>query len=328
MKATRRPRLYEVLALGNALLVALLAGLRYGLDVPASLLGHLLTLSIAAGLVAAGAGARALLLAARQGGKRARLYLKRMARPAALGDALRFVLAMTLVSYGYSWLKVFVPRLHPVLFDPLYAAADEFLHLGVNPNRFLIELFPSVAFWRFLDLYYAQFLVTVGIGFAWYGAVLSRRERARFAAGFALLWIAGAWAYVATPTLGPCYVFPGDYAAVRPEMPLQTRTQQLLLAQYHAVTSGSREGQPVGLNAAFGIGAMPSLHVAGQAFIAFFARRRNPRFAFLFALLALLTFVGSLVSGWHYAVDGYAGVILGWAAFRLGERLGGESARA
>ncbi len=327
MTATRGPRLYEVLALGNALLVALLAG-RFGLDVIASLLGHLLTLSIAAGLVVAGAGVRALLLAVREGSGRARLYLKRMTRPAALGDAVRFVLAMTLVSYGYSWLKVFVPRLHPVLFDPLCAAADEFLHLGVNPNRFLIELFPSAGFWRFLDVYYSWFLLTVGIGFAWFGSVLSRRERARFAAGFALLWIAGAWAYVATPTLGPCYAFPGDYAAVRPEMPLQTRTQQLLLVQYHAVTSGGREGQAVGLNAAFGVGALPSLHVAGQAFIAFFARRRTPRFAHLFALLTLLTFVGSLVSGWHYAVDGYTGLLLGWAAFRLGERLGGESARA
>jgi TRAP-type C4-dicarboxylate transport system permease small subunit len=284
--------------------------------------------AIAAGLVAAGAGVRALLLVRRGDTGRARLYLRRMARPAALADAARFVVAMTLVSYGYSWLKVFVPRLHPVFFDPLLAAADEAVHFGVNPNRFLIELFPSPGFWHVVDLYYAQFLLTIGVAFAWFGAALSFRERARFAAGFAVLWIAGGWAYVAMPSLGPCYAFPADYAAVRPEMPLQTQTQRLLLAQYHAVTQGAKEGQPIGLNAAFGIGAMPSLHIAGQAFVAFFARRRNPRFSLFFGLLTALTFFGSLVTGWHYAVDGYAGVLLGWAAWKLGERLGGESVHA
>jgi hypothetical protein len=324
----RRPRLHEALALGNALLVLALVGLHFGLDVLASLASQLPMLGIAAGLVAVGVGLRALLLATREGVSRGRLYLRRMVRPAALFDVAFFVVAMVLVSYGYSWLKVFVPRLHPVLFDPLLAEADEVLHFGVNPNRFLIELFPSPGFWHFLDLYYAQFLLTIGIAFAWFGSALSFRERARFGAGFALLWIAGAWAYVATPSLGPCYAFPADYAAVRPEMPRQTETQKLLLGQYHAVTQGAQEGRPIGLNAAFGIGAIPSLHIAGQAFVAFFARRRNPRLAFIFALLTVLTFAGSLVTGWHYAVDGYAGVLLGWAAWWLGERLGGESAHA
>ena len=324
----RRPRLYEALALGNAILVAALLGFRFGVNVGASLAAQLPMLAIAAGLVAAGVAVRTLSLARTGGAARARLYLRRMARPAALADAAGFVVAMTLVSYGYSWLKVFVPRLHPVLFDLLLAVADEVVHFGVNPNRFLIELFPSSGFWRVVDLYYAQFLLTIAVAFAWLGAALSFRERARFAAGFALLWIVGGWAYVGTPSLGPCYVFPADYAAVRPEMPLQTQTQKLLLAQYHAVTEGSKEGGTIGLNAAFGIGAMPSLHVAGQAFVAFFARRRNPRFSFFFGLLTAFTFLGSLITGWHYAVDGYAGVLLGWAAWKLGERLGGESAHA
>jgi hypothetical protein len=105
-------------------------------------------------------------------------------------------------------------------------------------------------------------------------------------------------------------------------MPLQAETQRLLLVQYDAVTKGSAALGTIGLNAAFGIGAMPSLHVAGQAFVAFFARRRSPRLAFLFGLLTALTFAGSLISGWHYAVDGYAGILLALAAWRLGERMG------
>ncbi|HQR46198.1 MAG TPA: phosphatase PAP2 family protein, partial [Thermoanaerobaculia bacterium] len=284
--------------------------------------GQLSMLAVAAGLVAAGAGCRALGLALSGGADRARLYLSRMTRPAALAGVARFLVAITLVSWSYSWLKVFVPRLNGWVTDPLLATLDLRIHFGISPNRFLIELFPSAGFWRFLDLYYAQFLLTMGVAFAWFGSALSRRDRGRFAAGFALLWIAGAWIYVAVPSLGPCYVFPDEYAAVRPAMPLQTQTQRLLLVQYDAVTKGSEALRKTGINSAFGIGAMPSLHVAGQAFVAFFARRRSPRLGFLFGLFAVLTLAGSLISGWHYAVDGYAGILLAWGAWRLGERMG------
>ena len=320
----RRLRLWEALAFGNALVVGVLLALRVGFPVGASLRAHGPMLLVQTGLLAAGTAFRALGLAvsgrAGQAG-RARLFLSRMARPGNLLDLARLLVALALVAWAYSWLKVFVPRLNGWITDPLLAVLDFKLHFGINPNRFLIELFPSPAFWRFLDVYYGQFVLTMGLAFAWFGSALSARERARFASGFALLWITGAWLYVAAPSLGPCYVFPDDYAAVRPEMPLQTETQHLLLAQYHAVTKGG-EASRRGLSAVFGIGAMPSLHVAGQAFVAFFARRRQPRLSFLFGLCTVLTFAGSLISGWHYAVDGYAGILLAWGAWKLGERMG------
>jgi len=318
----RRLRPWEALALANAAVVGAVLALRIGFSVPRSLAAQLPMLVVAGGLVAAGAGVRALGLALPGGAVRARLYLSRMMRPSSLLDLARFVVALTLVTWSYSWLKVFVPHLNGWITDPLLAVLDFRIHFGINPNRFLIELFPSPALWRFLDVYYAQFLLTMGLAFAWFGSALSRRDRARFAAGFALLWIVGAWLYVAAPSLGPCYVFPEDYASVRLEMPLQAQTQRLLLVQYDAVTKGSAALGTIGLNAAFGIGAMPSLHVAGQAFVALFARRRNPRLAFLFGLFSALTFTGSLISGWHYAVDGYAGILLAFAAWRLGERMG------
>jgi hypothetical protein len=308
--------------LANAVVVGAVLALRVGFSVPRSLAAQFSMLAVAAGLVAAGAGVRALGLALPGGAVRARLYLSRMTRPSSVLDLARFVVALTLVTWSYSWLKVFVPHLNGWITDPLLAVLDFRIHFGINPNRFLIELFPSPALWHFLDVCYAQFLLTMGVAFAWFGSALSRRDRVRFAAGFALLWIVGAWLYVAAPSLGPCYFFPEDYAAVRPEMPLQAQTQRLLLVQYDAVTKGSVALGTIGLNAAFGIGAMPSLHVAGQAFVAFFARRRNPRLAFLFGLFSALTFAGSLISGWHYAVDGYAGILLAFAAWRLGERMG------
>ncbi len=316
----RRLRPYEILVLANTVLVGALLSKRVGLPARSILEAQPSTFFLGLGLVAAGAALRAAAVARENGAARAWLYLRLIARPGNLLGLARMFVVLGLATWSYSWLKVFVPHLNGRVTDPLLAAADLRLHLGINPNRFVIELFPHPALWRGLDVYYAGFVFTLGAGFALLASALDVRERARFAAGFAVLWIAGAWLYVAMPSLGPCYVFPEDYAAVRSHLPLQTETQRLLIAQYRSVISGLKPGDV--LNPVFGVAAMPSLHVAGQAFLAFAFRKRHPRLSLLFGVLSALTFLGSLVTGWHYAVDGYAGVLLAWGAWRLGTRLG------
>ena len=46
-----------------------------------------------------------------------------------------------------------------------------------------------------------------------------------------------------------------------------------------------------------------------------FARRHPLRVPYLVATLVM--FVGSVATGWHYAIDGYAGILLAWLVFRL-----------
>ena len=276
---------------------------------------------LVAGLTAGGFLLRTLLVGWRAGRARAGLLLRAGTRPTALLDALRFVLVTALAAYGYTWLKVFVPLLNPALFDAELARLDTAIHAGLNVNRFAIELLPFPAFHRALDAYYALFHATILGGLGWFASALSLRERARFAAGFVLLWLAGSWIYLAVPSLGPCYVFPGDTENVRSSLPLQTATQQLLIRQYRVVRelrSGGAEGMV--LNPILGVAAMPSLHVAAQAFLAFFARKRSRPVFILFATATALTFYGSLVTGWHYAVDGYAGLLLGWLCVRAADR--------
>ena len=316
----RRLRPYEILVLGNTLLVSTLLARRVGLPVRTLFDAQPSTFLLGLGLVAAGAALRAVAIAREDGSARARLYLRLLSRPKSLLDLARMFVVLGLMTWSYSWLKVFVPHLNGWVTDPLLAALDMKLHLGINPNRFLIELFPFPGLFRAVDVYYAGFVFTMGAGFALLASALDPRERARFAAGFAVLWIAGSWLYVALPSLGPCYVFPDDYASVSAHLPLQAETQRLLLAQYRVVTSGLKPG--TSLNPVFGIAAVPSLHVAGQAFLAFAARKRHPRLAFLFGLCSVLTFFGSLITGWHYAVDGYAGFLLAWGSWWLGKRLG------
>jgi len=291
---------------------------RFRLNLPATLRAQLPFLFVAFGVTLASAGLRTAFVARADGAGRARRLVRQYLKPARLLDLLRLGLAVAVVSYGYSWLKVFVPRLNPAVTDAALDRMDTVLHLGVGPNRLLIGLLPYPVFLRVLDVQYALFFVTLLMGVGWFLSPLSTAERARFASGFAFLWLVGSWWYVATPSLGPCYTFPSDYASVHPHIPIQGALQGALLHQY----VGVREGRVASLNPSYGVAAMPSLHVAWQAFVALWARRRAPKLAAFFWIMAALTFFGSLLTGWHYAVDGYAGLLLAFLAKRWGERKG------
>jgi membrane-associated phospholipid phosphatase len=59
-----------------------------------------------------------------------------------------------------------------------------------------------------------------------------------------------------------------------------------------------------------GISAFPSLHVATAVLFALYASRRWGRIGLALWAFAATILVGSVVLGWHYAVDGYAGALL------------------
>lgn len=66
-----------------------------------------------------------------------------------------------------------------------------------------------------------------------------------------------------------------------------------------------------------GISAMPSMHVYFAAIIALESRRHGTIAAVLGAAFAASIFVGSIVLGWHYAVDGIVAFVLALAIWRL-----------
>ncbi len=317
-----RPRPYEVLLLADVAVVAFLLRARAGMnvDVVRTLLGMREFVALVGPILLGGVLLRALL-AARRGRKRGIARLRALLKPRSFADLARFLVVFSLTSWAYSWLKVALPLLRPdVLYDPGLFRIETALHLGVNPGRFLQNLFPYPALWGVLDHYYGSFLVTVMVAVGWFAATLSIRDRARLAAGFTFLWIFGSWFYLAVPSLGPCFVLKDDYTEVRVAMPLQSATMNLLFAHYGRVRSLHRHPEGAEISPYLGAAAMPSLHVAAQAFFMFFARRRSRAFFVLFAALTAVTLFTSVVSGWHYAIDGYAGLLLAWLCEAAGRR--------
>lgn len=317
-----RPRPYEILLLVDCAAVFLLLRFRarLGLD-PARMLGDVGQFFAYAGaFLLGGIGLRAVL-AARRGWRRGVARARASLRPRSLADLARFLFTMALTSAAYSWLKVAVPLLRPdVLRDRELYRLETLLHLGVNPGRFLQGLFPYPALWKVLDGFYGEFIPTVMAGVGWFAAMLSIRERARLAAGFTLLWVLGSWFYLAVPSLGPCYVLKDDYRDVRASMPAQSATMNLLFAHYGRVRAFLRHPEGTDLSPYLGVAAMPSLHVGALAFLTLWARSRSRRVFLLFAALTFVTFFTAVVSGWHYAIDGYAALLLAWVAFAAGNR--------
>lgn len=323
----RPVRAYEILVvLQVAIVILLIRGVaRIDLSVPGTLADMRAAAALIVLFVVAALLVRTAAVAARRGRGRAGRYLRAVARPRPLIDLIRLIAVLSLATYGYSWLKVSVPLLNPALWDAALARLDAAIHLGLNMNRFALELLSLPVLLRAIDAYYGLFLATVLAAVGWFATGLSTLERTRFASGLVVLWLSSAWLYLAVPALGPCYAFPEDYAAIRRAVPLQTFTQERLLAQYRLVrglrTSGA-EGMV--LDPVLGVAAMPSLHVAAQVYVAFFARRRSRPLFHFYAAAAALTFFGSLVTGWHYAVDGYAGFLMGALAARWAKEPAGR----
>ena len=317
-----RPRTYELLAFlafTATVVTVRLAGVPIGVD------AFLVTLrtngpTLLAAL-AAGVAVNVLFRFREPGGARA--YLRTVRSGTWLLESVRICAAGVLLAHAYTWLKVFVPFVNGRRWDVELAWLDQALHLGISPSRFLVALFEGTPVLSLIDWSYFLWLPFALLGFGFFAAFPDRETRARYAASHVLLWALGAWGYVAMPALGPALAFPDEWKSVRAEMPLNSGGQVTLLLNYQLVLDAKRDGAPPApyLNPALGVAAMPSLHVGVDVLLLVWCRRRARALAPFALGVLLLHVLGSVATGWHYAVDAWAGAALAllaaWAAGRL-----------
>ena len=245
-----------------------------------------------------------------------------------LWDAGWIAFALAVFSATYTWTKLFLPAYGGTLWDERLAAFDVRLHLGVDPNVFSLAIFEDGPRWasEALDLYYAGFIYTLVIGVAWFLADFKRSRRFSFAFSVALLWSAGLLGYLAMPTLGPAFAVQDLGLQIAAVFPLAAKMQNALAANYTQVLFLlDHPGKDVLITPGFGVAAMPSLHVAGHAFLFFWAYLTGSRLRAVLLAMTILTFLGSIATGWHYAVDSWAGLLLAGAAALVARGLLGRS---
>jgi hypothetical protein len=246
-------------------------------------------------------------------------WLRRVATLPSAWLWVRVWISAMAMTYGYTWLKVSVPLIRHDLFDPQLWSLDRWLHLGISPSVFAMELVRGTPLAGAIDVWYGSWVASVLAMLAFVFLSPDLAERRHFALACATFWLVGAWLYLALPALGPCYASPDVVQWLPAEMPRAAAGQEVLWRNYLTLVAG-RDGTLRQFKPYLGVAAFPSLHVGAHWLFALWARRRAPRLFVPWAAATALTFFGSLATGWHYAVDGYAGMLLAWGAIRLADR--------
>ena len=249
-----------------------------------------------------------------------RPYLRRLVSRDWLLLWLRLWLTCFVFTYAYFWLKVCVPLINSRLWDRELWALDRIAHFGVSPSIFLTELIQGTGLAAPIEVWYGWWLPTMMFGLSFFCAAPDAGTRRRFMLSSVLIWTLGPWVYMAVPALGPVYVYGETWREIGPELPRNRAAQAMLWRNYQTVVAG-RDGTLKRFNPTRGIAAMPSLHVGGHWLLLLWIRRRARPWVVPAALGTVATLVGSVVTGWHYALDGYVGIGIAtlayWAAWRL-----------
>lgn len=241
-----------------------------------------------------------------------------------LGDRERLAggalatLIMTVMLVSFSQLKNLIPRLNPFAWDQFFVDLDRSLHFGRLPHEWLLPFLGS----DYVVSFFAG-IYNVWLFMAYFSLVIAcfmrpdRPERMQFLIAFLLTWaLGGNLLATVFSSAGPVYLNPMGLGDTY--LPLMRRLQEhadtgMLSAVKTQVLLWTWQSGEQPLNA---ISAFPSMHVASSTLMAIFAFRWSRLAGIALTLFACGIMVGSVLLGWHYAVDGYAGAaiaVLCWA---------------
>jgi PAP2 superfamily protein len=311
----RRLHFFELFPIVNLVAIALIARTQAGV----SILGMIVVITFALMPYAViGMLVRAFIAAARKD----RAYFAIIRDWRYHVETLRLVFATSLMINTYGWIKLTVPLVHPRLYDQQLWNLDRALFFGMSPNVFFLELFRAPSMLRAIDISYAAiFGVSIILALGYFFSHPSRRVRVAFANGNAAMWITGAWLYMLIPSVGPAYRFPDLWFPYAASLQKTQLLQAVLMKNYlnvHRWSQGVAIQEPIRI--AYGIAAFPSLHVGFQTYVFLWLRRLWTWGEVLFGFFVVAIFLGSVVTGWHYAIDGLAAILLAWTCYALTSR--------
>lgn len=220
-----------------------------------------------------------------------------------------------------TWTKVMLPIVTPFWADPLLAHADRLL-FRVDPWILANHVFgwaaPAVdrAYVTWAPLKFATFLFLL--------CAPNSAAKSRCLVAYFLMMASVAMSQYLLSSAGPVFYAQlgfGSWFSRLPVEPWVAAARDYLWAGY------LRNGGEIG----GGISAMPSLHVAAALWMALVWRSYSRIGGAIAWIYAGLIAIGSVLLGWHYAVDGMAAAIItavAWRAAVLPERFSGRPVRA
>ena len=230
---------------------------------------------------------------------------------------------------GTAW-RLSIPAVHPYAWDRELDAADRWLHGGMAPWQLAHMLAGNATAYAVLDFLYSRLWLLASIGLiASLILAPAGRKTQRILVSFVLTHavLASGLAMLGS-SVGPIYAarasglaegadpYAGLHAALAtfgdPTVPFSALWYQDYL--WRIYLSGNLE-----LTA--GITAFPSMHVGFAMLLMLAAWSWRPWAGAIAAALGCCTLFGSVYFGWHYALDGYASILvvgaLWWIAGRI-----------
>ncbi|MCF6124210.1 MULTISPECIES: phosphatase PAP2 family protein [Mesorhizobium] len=251
-------------------------------------------------------------------------FLKSLGR--FFGDAERIANSLNGLGAGLAFisaigvLKGAIAILSPFAWDKALAHADRILHFGRAPHEWLWFVVQSPLALKIINIAYNFWFVVLIT--AVFTVCITRKDtklRHQFLMSFMTVWtLGGFFLAMGLSSAGPCFYerlgFGNDFHPLMQALAVADRvypiwalsTQDMLWSGYTGATTGS-----------VGISAFPSLHVVMAVLFALYATRRSRLAGLVMWLFAGVIMVGSVVLGWHYALDGYAGAFLMIAIWKV-----------
>lgn len=225
------------------------------------------------------------------------------------------IMVATMVAFAQ--LKNLIPVLNPYSWDEYFMHLDRSLHFGVQPYRIAhavlgwnitITLISGMYnFWLFM------------MYFVLLGACFMRSDsqfRMQFLIAFVFTWaIGGNLLATIFSSAGPAYYallgLGDNYADLFAILHKHAETGGITVVHSQDLLWQLHSGK-VSINA---ISAFPSMHVASSVLMAIFLSHVSRPLGIAASVFALCIMIGSVLLGWHYAVDGYAGALIATIAW-------------
>jgi hypothetical protein len=247
---------------------------------------------------------RTLFVAVRSAGPVEVFFENIKAEFGTLLRAFNYALLLGLAMALHGWAKSMIPHVSGYWADPMLADFDHVL-FGQDPWH----LFRSDALGPlFAKVYFSWFPVTFGtMGLL----AFSKRDHTIVLTAFlAILIIVGTIGQYALPSVGPIFyerigLGPRFTELIATNVPTYTYVADYLWRNYELG----------GANLGTGISAMPSLHVTLAIWTVFAAHALWRPLVIPALFYALIMWVTSIASGWHYATDGLVGAVMATAIY-------------
>jgi len=242
-------------------------------------------------------------------------------------NALPATVAVLLCSNAMLDIKMNIPSLNPFSWDETLMQFDRQLHGGYDAWQWLQPLlgYAPITF-LITNIYILWFFVLVG---AWvYAAFRPTFDilRLQFFISLMIAWLFGGSLLAAMfSSAGPVYygligLAPDPYAPLLQYLHTVDSAVPLMALDAQKLLWDGYTGQ---IEPYLGISAFPSMHNAMATIIALMCWRLHRTAGIWLTVFAVLILLGSVHLGWHYAVDSYAGVLIGilswWIAGRIAQ---------